>query len=193
MLIDNIFVSEALHRNFESTILIDDMSDHLSILAMLKQTRLLNTSPITFESRCLNDNKLKAVNNKLVHIDWIGVLTGTTSDEKFNQFSETVERVLDSIAPIKTVRISAKRQFVEPWMTRGLEIASQNKMRLYNKNLAADCTNEDLARYRQHRNTYNSLKNRPRQDFYHSRCISYNQNANKLWSLINNTIKKVKH
>ena len=168
MLIDNIFVLEALHQNFESMILINDMSNHLPILAMLKQTRLLNTSQITFESRCLNDNKLKAVNNKLIHIDWIGELTGTTSDEKFNQFSETVERVLDSIAPIKTVSISAKRQFVEPWMTRGLEIASQNKMRLYKKTLAADCTNEDLARYKQHRNTYNSLKNRLRQDFYHS-------------------------
>ena len=69
------------------------------------------------------------MNNKLIHIDWIGVLTGTTSDEKFNQFSETVERVLDTMAPIKSVRISAKRQFVEPWMTRGLEIASQNKMK----------------------------------------------------------------
>ena len=97
------------------------------------------------------------------------------------------------MAPIKTVRISAKRQFVEPWMTRGLEIASQNKMRLYKKTLAADCTDEDLVRYKQHRNTYNSLKNRLRQDFYHSRCISYRQNAKKLWSLINNTIKKVKH
>ena len=193
MLIDNIFVSEALHRNFESTILIYDMPNHLPILAMLKQTRLLNTSPVTFESRCLNDNKLKDVNNKLIHIDWIGVLTGTTSNEKFNQFSETVERVLDSMAPIKTVRISAKRQLVEPWMTRGLEIASQNKMRLYKKAIAADCTDEDLARYKQHRNTYNSLKNRLRRDFYHSRCISYRQNAKTLWSLITNTIKKVKH
>ena len=103
MLIDNIFVVEALHQNFDSMILIDDMSNHLPILAMLKQTRPLNTGPVTFESKCLNDNKLKAVNNKLIHIDWIGVLTGTTSDEKFNQFSETVERVLDSMAPIKTV------------------------------------------------------------------------------------------
>ena len=40
---------------------------------------------------------------------------------------------------------------------------------------------------------YNSLKNRLKWDFYHSRCISYRQNAKKLWSLINNTIKKVKH
>ena len=78
MLIDNIFVTEALHWNFESMILIDDMCDHLPVLAMVKRTRLLNTDPVTFESRCLNDNKLKAVNNKLIYIDWIGVLTGTT-------------------------------------------------------------------------------------------------------------------
>ena len=68
-LIDNIFVMEALHQNFESMILINDMSDHLPVLAMLKQTRLLNTDQATFESRCLNDNNLKAVNNKLIHTD----------------------------------------------------------------------------------------------------------------------------
>ena len=45
----------------------------------------------------------------LMNIHWIGVLTGTTSDEKFNQFNETVESVLNEVAPIKSVRISAKR------------------------------------------------------------------------------------
>ena len=45
----------------------------------------------------------------LMNIDWIGVLTGTTSDEKFNQFNETVESVLNEVALIKSVRISAKR------------------------------------------------------------------------------------
>ena len=35
-LIDNIFISEDLHRNFELSILIEDISDHLPLLAMLK-------------------------------------------------------------------------------------------------------------------------------------------------------------
>ena len=34
-LIDNIFISEFLHRNFESSILMEDISDHLPLLAML--------------------------------------------------------------------------------------------------------------------------------------------------------------
>ena len=100
---------EILHRNFESTILIDDISDHLPTLAILKQTRLMNHELITFNSRCLNENKLKQVNHKLMGVDCIGVLTGTTSDEKFNQFSNWIEQVLDEIAPSKRVRISAKR------------------------------------------------------------------------------------
>ena len=123
-LIDNICVTETLHRSFKSAIIIDDMSDHLPVLAMLKQTKLLNKDPLTFESRCLNDSKLKAVNNKLMQTDWIGVLTGTIGDEKFDQFSATVEHILDEMAPIKTVKVAAKRCFEEPWMTRGLEVAS---------------------------------------------------------------------
>ena len=66
-------------------------------------------------------------------------------------------------------------------------------MKLYKNAIATDCTDEDLARYRQHRNMYNSLKNRLRWEFYHLRCISYRQNSKKLWSLINSTIKKLKH
>ena len=37
-LIDNIYVSEQLHCSFESTILRNDMSDHLPLLTMLKQS-----------------------------------------------------------------------------------------------------------------------------------------------------------
>ena len=107
-LIDNIFISEDLHHNFESTILLEDISDHLAILTMLKQTRLLNKEPLIFESRCLNDAKLQVVNAILMQTDWIGVLNGTTSDEKFSQFSHKLEDVLNDVAPLKMVRISAK-------------------------------------------------------------------------------------
>ena len=37
-LIDNIFISKLLHRNFKSSILIEDISDHLPLLTMFKQT-----------------------------------------------------------------------------------------------------------------------------------------------------------
>ena len=123
-LIDNIYVSNLLHRSFESSIIIDDMSDHLPILTMLKQTKLRDSEPITFNSRCLDEKKLKQVNADLMTVDWIGILNGTTCDEKFNQFSKKVDQILDKTAPVKEVRISAKKRFVEPWMTHGLEQSS---------------------------------------------------------------------
>ena len=99
-LIDNIYVSIQLHRDFESTIVINDISDHLLVLTMLKQTKLLNKEPLTFTCRCLNDQKLKEVNHRLMRKGWIGLLTGTTCDEKFNQFSATLNATLDEVAPL---------------------------------------------------------------------------------------------
>ena len=192
-LIDNIYVSDSLHRSFESTIIINDMSDHLPILTMLKQTKLRDSEPITFNSRCLDDKKLKQVNADLMKVDWIGILNGTMCDEKFNQFSEKIDQILDKIALVKEVRISAKRRFTEPWMTHGLEQSSRKKMRLYKKTLTTDCMPADQTRYKEYRNIYNKLKCKLRRDYYWLRCEEYKKNAKKLWGLINNTIKKVKH
>ena len=57
-LIDNIFVTEKLHHFFESAVLLSDISDHLSILTLLKQTKLLNRRPLEFQSCTLTENKI---------------------------------------------------------------------------------------------------------------------------------------
>ena len=38
-LIDNIFVTEELHKNFDSLLIVDDMLDHLPALVLLKQKK----------------------------------------------------------------------------------------------------------------------------------------------------------
>ena len=78
-------------------------------------------------------------------------------------------------------------------MTRALEIVSQEKLKLYRKTLLKTCSDKDVANYKAHWNMYSSLKSKLKKDFYHSKSTDYKQNARKLWSLINNTIKKVKH
>ena len=98
--------------------------------------------------------------------DWIGLLNGTTSSMKFDQFSNMVTAVLDDIAPEKVVKISAKHRYVEPWMTRGLEEASKTKHQLYKASLKRDSTNEDIENYRHHRNLYNKLKRKLKMDYY---------------------------
>ena len=54
-LIDNIFVSSKLYWNFDSMVILDNISDHLLTLMLLKQTKLCNKTPIEFQSRDLID------------------------------------------------------------------------------------------------------------------------------------------
>ena len=125
---------------------------------MLKQTKMINKEPLTFKSRCPNAEKLKDVNHQLMQKDWIGLLTGTTCNDKFDNFSGIVNNTLDEVGPIKTIQISGKQRYIEPWMTRGLEESSKTKLKLYKKTLVHGSTPGDIKKYEEHRNLYNALK-----------------------------------
>ena len=73
-LIDNIFVSKELHQDFESAVLLNDMSDHMPLLTMLKQTKFMDKTNLEFKSRNLNDTKIGVIKEKLFAVDWIGEL-----------------------------------------------------------------------------------------------------------------------
>ena len=131
-LIDNTFVSSKLHQSFDSGILLSDISEHLPSLVLLKQAKLLNKEPLEFTSRDLNEQKLRLINEKLHDIDWNGSLTSSDVNLNFDYLSNSIDRVTDEIAPVK---ISAKRRFVEPWMSTSLEQSAAKKNLLYKKTL----------------------------------------------------------
>ena len=92
--IDNIFISEVLQQNFDSAILIHDMSDHLPILALMKQTKITDKNPIEFNSRILNSLHISNINQKLWDIDWIGHLNNKSCDTNFNTFCDFKQWIL---------------------------------------------------------------------------------------------------
>ena len=139
-LIDITFVSRKLHRSFDSGILLSDISDHLPSLVLLKQTKLLNKEPLEFTSRNLNEQKLTLINEKLHDIDWNGNLMSSDVNLNFNYLSSSIDRVMDEIAPRHIVKISAKRRFVELWMTSSMEQSANNKNLLYKKMLQENST-----------------------------------------------------
>ena len=54
MLIDNIFVSQTLHKSFDSCILINDLSDHMPSLLNIHDQKCDNSKPLEFSYRSLN-------------------------------------------------------------------------------------------------------------------------------------------
>ena len=61
----------------------EDITDHLPTVALLKQTKLLDKEPIQFESRNLSDEKIAAIKHTLDQIDWNGELNKEDQDLNF--------------------------------------------------------------------------------------------------------------
>ena len=156
--IDNIFVTKTLHRNFDSLILLNDMSDHLPMLTLLKQTKIVDKDPIIFESHCLNDIKLGKIEHELSNINLNGHLNSEDCNVNFNIFCDILSNTMDKHAPIKKVRISSKCRFCEPWMITGIEEASQKTNQLYKETLKPGASKASLDKYKSYRNIYNKLK-----------------------------------
>ena len=102
-LIDNVFISDQLQRNFDSGLIVDDISDHLSSIVLMKQTRITDKSPIEFDSRILTDDKLSRIKAEFMHVDWNGTLNNEDCSVNFENFCIKLNMIMDSIAPIKHV------------------------------------------------------------------------------------------
>ena len=102
--------------------------------------------------------RLNIVKNKLYLEDWHGLLNKTDVDENSNLLNDKISDTLDEVASVKTITISARRRFMEPWMSKSLESSSRKKVQLYKETLKTNATNSDRQKYRDYRNTYNRLK-----------------------------------
>ena len=192
-LIDNIYISKNLQCKFDSAILVDDISDHLPLVALLRQTKITDMSPIEFMSCRLNNTKISRIHQKLHTTDWNGILNSEDINANTNQFMSELEAVMNTEAPLQTVRISGKWRYKEPWITKGIEAAAKKNRHLYKLTLKSNCTEQDISKYKVNRNMLNRLRRLTMKEYYNSKYTEYRQNTKKLWGLINQSIKKCKN
>ena len=149
--------------------------------------------PIEFKSRNLSATKIQSIKEKLLNIDWNGMLNSEDCNINFDRFCDIIKKTMDQEAPIKTVRISTKRCFIELWMTTGLETTISKNKKLYKETLKSSCNQETIKRYKKSRNLLNRLKQNAMQTYYRTKYLNYKNNTEKLWQIINQTISKCKH
>ena len=192
-LIDNIFVSSKLYRDFESALILNDMSDHLPVLTLLKQTKFVDKTSLEFKSRNLNESNLSQIKAKLFEVDWNGLLSANACDKNVNIFCNKISTVMDSISPEKTIRISHKQEFVEPLMSHGIEVASRKKLELHKKTLHKDVIHESVQKYKEYRNHYNRLKRTTQTNYYTEKIRECKNRTKELLKVINKVTGKTKH
>ena len=192
-LIDNIYISGKIQWNYETHLILSDISDHLPSLLLLKQTKVKDKTPIEFESRNLNDDKIMQINNELRSIDWNGQLNSNNCNTNFNTFCSKIKTVMDKVAPIKTIQISGRRRFMELWLTTGLECSSRTLKKLYTASLREGATKNEKKSYREYRNIYNRTKRAMMKKYYSDKSSEYRTNTKKLWELMNSIIGENKN
>ena len=109
-LTENIFVSNTLHTNIESSIIITDMSDHLPSIYLLKQTKHVCKEPLKFKTRHMTDNKMNKIKNILSQTIWYNnILNELDPNKVFNKLTTTIHQAIDLATPDHVVTISAKK------------------------------------------------------------------------------------
>ena len=189
-LIDSIFISEVLQWNFDSALLIYNISDHLPIITLMKQTKIIDKNPIEFHSRKLRNEKIATINQKLHGIDWNRTLNSENCNVNFNRFCETLHNTMDAVAPLIHVKISRKRRYTEQWMTQGIETSSRCNLQIYKETIQSNSTETDNEKYKAHCNILNHVKRNAKINYYIDNCNQYKNNTRKLWQVINQIIGK---
>ena len=69
-LIDNVFISQNLHKSFDSCAIVHDISDHMPSLVNAHDQKHGDNESLEFTCRSLNHNRITKINNMLLTTDW---------------------------------------------------------------------------------------------------------------------------
>ena len=73
-LIDNILIDHKRGEQYESYVIIDDISDHLPCLSIVKNMLINKHTKIKIESRDTREKNIKNLKIKLSQVDWDNIL-----------------------------------------------------------------------------------------------------------------------
>ena len=94
-LLDNIIIGRAYQTDYEPSIVISHMSDHLPCLLKIKNPSLFLKSPTKITTRGLNYEKIIEINNKLKEINWNNKLENNTVNEQYTKSQDTLVSSID--------------------------------------------------------------------------------------------------
>ena len=185
-LIDNIIVDHK-HREFvNSSVIIDDTSDHLPCVSIVKDVLMSNRSKIKMGSRDLREKNRKRLKEGLMNIEWKSYTNdtmdvNTISDRIHGKIVDEIERFCPRTE--RVINYSKLRR--EPWLSAGLMTSIKKAKRLYKNTLMANCTDRVLNEYKEYNSKLQHLKQRAKNRYYFEKCCEIRDNTKKLWQTIN--------
>ena len=189
-LLDNLIVNLALNQNYQSGILVTDISDHLPCILILKERKFDQKEPIKITTRSMTDKDITTIKKYISNIPWDAVLNSDSVDENFNRFHKILTESIEENTTIKHITIPYKHRLKEPWMTSGIKKAITKKIQLYKQTLKRTCSQQVRQKYKDYRNTLQKIMRQAKMNYYNTKCLESKTNTKRLWNLINEIIGK---
>ena len=190
-LIDNIFVN-SFEDNFTTGLLLTDISDHLPIFQIATTITNTNTTPIKeTKYRKITSETLKLLNQKLKCENWKEVYREANPQYAYTTFYKILYNAFDETVPLMRRKISFKKSYQTPWITKEILASRKLKNKLY-KRFINNPNNTNEKNYKTYRNKFNKIKRLAKKSYYNGKFQESQGNIRQTWKLINEITNKNK-
>ena len=184
-LIDNIFITNP--HNYDSGILISDISDHLPIFVILNNilNNEVNKNCTQIKYRLINDLTIGNLYDKLNQYDFTEILDGNDCDLAIKQLTSIVDESYCSCCPVKTKTISPK-DITTPWITADVKTEIKRRNHYFSLFLQGKMQKVTYTRFR---NQVTALIRSSKRAYYENKFSEYKTDLKQTWKVINSILR----
>ena len=172
-------ITQSLYHNF---ILTSKISDHFPIFIVTDSpSQKLKKTTHTF--RDFSATNIANFSNNLNSLSWHDVISSDCPNISYNHFHDSFTMLHDLHFSPKTVKFNINYHKMEPWMSRGLLISRQTKLKLSSL-LAKNHTPALSEKYKTYRNAYNKILRAGKKLHFSKAILNNSKNLKKTWAII---------
>ena len=184
-LIDNILVDQRYCELYKSSMIIDNISDHLPCLTTLCRITVPRNHDKTVISRDLRKQNLASLQQNLINCDWNTIIKDGNACDKFTRFHTHLSGVIDNFCPMVDRNLKYKQIRREPWLTPGLFISIKKCKKLYKRSITVGSNSEQTRVYLAYSTSLRKIKRAAKKYYYLEKCNEFKHNTKQLWKTIN--------
>ena len=182
--IDQILINDFFDKVCTAGVMIDSPSDHFYTFIEIDLSKTKKSEGETFFTRKFSDLNKNSFRTSLINMTWIDVFNSNCPNEAFISFWETFKSLYDLHFPLIRVKPNKNKVPLNPFMSRGLLISRQTKLKLIRKSKVQPTLHNILVA-RNYRNLYISAIKKAKK-IYLANCIKdAGNNSKKIWDTIN--------
>jgi hypothetical protein len=180
--IDHIFTNVKL-TDISSGVLVDDLSDHFPNFIQIPSSAGSKPKCASKLSRSFNHVNITTFLNNLNNTNWNSVYASNDVNLAFENFWDVFNNQFNLNFPLKSVRHNRNIHKINEYMTVGLLTSRRNKLLLH-KLSVVNPTPENRTKYKEYRNTYNSLVRLSKKMYFTENLELNKHNPKKMWDLL---------